>query len=67
MTLSETAAKSAKSNRDGPCESDAGTARMSLGSFEKYVCKSTCGLGKNLKYLPKSLSITQIVLLDQLT
>ena len=67
MTLSGTAVKSAKSNCDGSGKSDAGTARMSLGSFEEYVCKSTCGLGKNSKCLLKSLSITQIVSLDQLT
>src|SRR5882757_5600841 len=51
MTLSGTAAKSANNDRDGPCENDAGTARMSLGSFDEYVSKSTCGLGKNSRCL----------------
>src|SRR6266702_570148 len=53
MTLSGMAAKSANSIRDGPCENDAGTARMSLGSFDEYVCKSTCGLGQNSRCLQK--------------
>ena len=53
ITLSGTAAKSANNDRDGPCENDAGTARMSLGSFDEYVSRSTCGLGKNSRCLEK--------------
>ena len=34
-TLSGTVAKSANSAREGPCESDAGTARISFGSFDE--------------------------------
>ena len=50
-TLSGTAAKSTNKDLDAPCDNEAGTARMILGSFEEYVCMSDCGLRKNSKNL----------------
>jgi hypothetical protein len=47
IALSRTDAKSAKDDRGGPCENDAGTARISFESFDEFVYENTCGLEKN--------------------
>jgi hypothetical protein len=44
LSLSRTDAKSAKDDHDGPCENDAGTARISFESFGEFVSENTCGL-----------------------
>lgn len=45
-TLSGISANCAKSAREGPCDRVAGTASMSFGSFDEYVCMSEWGLKK---------------------
>jgi hypothetical protein len=64
MTLSGMAAKSAKRCLDGPCEREAGTARISFGSFEEYFSIKAWGLGKNSRCLRRLSSLMRLLSRD---